>query len=153
MDHFDFTNDPLDISLRRMLMDVGLPKETQQIDRVMEAFASRYLSCNPGLFVSNGTLTMPMKAKTTPHTYFSDHPYILAFSLIMLHTDFFNKSNRRKMTKADYIKNTKLVGVPMDVLDVWSFNSIKLFILMPDSSISTTISSSLLSSLSKIQLI
>lgn len=54
MDRFDFTNDPLDISLRKMLMGVGLPKETQQIDRVMEAFASRYLSCNPGLFVSNG---------------------------------------------------------------------------------------------------
>ena len=47
-----------------------------------------------------------------------DHPYILAFSLIMLHTDAFNKSNKRKMTKADYIKNTKLVGVPTEVLDV-----------------------------------
>ena len=47
-----------------------------------------------------------------------DHPYILSFSLIMLHTDAFNKSNKRKMTKADYIKNTKLVGVPTEVLDV-----------------------------------
>lgn len=36
----------------------------------------------------------------------------------MLHTDAFNKSNKRKMSKADYIKNTKLVGVPADVLDV-----------------------------------
>lgn len=36
----------------------------------------------------------------------------------MLHTDAFNKSNKRKMTKADYMKNTKLVGVPMEVLDV-----------------------------------
>ena len=47
-----------------------------------------------------------------------DHPYILAFSLIMLHTDAFNRSNKRKMSKADYIKNTKLVGVPTEVLDV-----------------------------------
>ena len=47
-----------------------------------------------------------------------DHPYILAFSLIMLHTDAFNKSNKRKMTKADYIKNTRLPGVPPEVLDV-----------------------------------
>lgn len=47
-----------------------------------------------------------------------DHPYILAFSLIMLHTDAFNKSNKRKMTKADYVKNTRLPGVPPEVLDV-----------------------------------
>ena len=47
-----------------------------------------------------------------------DHPYILSFSLIMLHTDAFNKSNKRKMTKADYIKNTKLVGVSAELLDV-----------------------------------
>lgn len=48
----------------------------------------------------------------------ADHPYILAFSLIMLHTDAFNKSNKRKMTKADYMKNTRLPGVPSEVLDV-----------------------------------
>jgi hypothetical protein len=51
-----------------------------------------------------------------------DHPYILAFSLIMLHTDAFNKSNKRKMTKADYIKNTQLPGVPTEVLDVCAIN-------------------------------
>ncbi|KAL5519118.1 hypothetical protein ACEPAH_801 [Sanghuangporus vaninii] len=104
IDRFNFTNDPLDIALRKLLMDVGLPKETQQIDRVMEAFAARYTQCNPDLFVSQ------------------DHPYILAFSLIMLHTDAFNKSNKRKMTKADYIKNTKLVGVSTEVLDYFFDN-------------------------------
>ncbi|KAG1716572.1 hypothetical protein ID866_624 [Astraeus odoratus] len=38
---FAFFGDPLDVALRRLLMDVGLPKETQQIDRVIEAFANR----------------------------------------------------------------------------------------------------------------
>ncbi|KAK0481886.1 hypothetical protein IW261DRAFT_1472874 [Armillaria novae-zelandiae] len=70
---FNFANDPLDVALRRLLMDVGLPRETQQIDRVMEAFAHQY--------------------------------------------DAFNKSNKRKMTKADYIKNTRLPGVSSEVLD------------------------------------
>ncbi|EIN13503.1 hypothetical protein PUNSTDRAFT_140028 [Punctularia strigosozonata HHB-11173 SS5] len=101
---FDFVGDPLDIALRKLLVDVGLPRETQQIDRVIEAFAARYLLCNPGLFTSE------------------DHPYILAFSLIMLHTDAFNKSNKRKMTKADYIKNTRLPGVAPDVLDYFYDN-------------------------------
>ncbi|KAF7339730.1 Sec7 domain protein [Mycena sanguinolenta] len=102
--NFDFVDDPLDIALRKLLMHVGLPRETQQIDRVMEAFAGRYLECNPNLFTSD------------------DHPYILAFSLIMLHTDAFNKSNKRKMSKADYIKNTRLPGVPPEVLDCFFDN-------------------------------
>lgn len=36
----------------------------------------------------------------------------------MLHTDAFNKSNKRKMTKADYIKNTQLAGIYPEVLEV-----------------------------------
>jgi Sec7-like guanine-nucleotide exchange factor len=35
-------------------MDVALPRETQQIDRVMEAFSARYTECNPGLFAQSG---------------------------------------------------------------------------------------------------
>ncbi|KAG6850833.1 hypothetical protein H0H93_008136 [Arthromyces matolae] len=101
---FDFMDDPLDIALRKLLMDVGLPRETQQIDRVIEAFANRYLQCNPELFSSE------------------DHPYILAFSLIMLHTDVFNKSNKRKMSKADYIKNTRLPGLSTEVLECFYDN-------------------------------
>ncbi|KAF9452613.1 hypothetical protein P691DRAFT_803728 [Macrolepiota fuliginosa MF-IS2] len=96
---FELSGDPLDIALRKLLLEIGLPKETQQIDRVMEAFAKRYIQCNPNLYVSE------------------DHPYILAFSLIMLHTDAFNKSNKRKMTKPDYIKNTKLPGVAPEILE------------------------------------
>ncbi|KAF9569725.1 hypothetical protein CPC08DRAFT_701617 [Agrocybe pediades] len=101
---FDFCDVPLDIALRKLLMEVGLPRETQQIDRVMEAFAARYMQCNPENFTTE------------------DHAYILAFSLIMLHTDAFNPSNRRKMTKADYIKNTKLPGIPVEVLDCYFDN-------------------------------
>ena len=54
IDRFDFNGDPLDVALRKLLMDVGLPRETQQIDRVMEAFAARYRHCHPDLFISEG---------------------------------------------------------------------------------------------------
>ncbi|KDQ63793.1 hypothetical protein JAAARDRAFT_29838 [Jaapia argillacea MUCL 33604] len=101
---FDFSGDPLDVALRKLLMDVGLPKETQQIDRVIQAFADRYKECNGNLYASD------------------DHTYILAFSLIMLHTDAFNKSNKRKMTKPDYIKNTRFPGVAPEVLDCFYDN-------------------------------
>ena len=55
MSRFNFHSDPLDVALRKLLMDVGLPRETQQIDRVIEAFAARYEDCNPGLFTNSGT--------------------------------------------------------------------------------------------------
>lgn len=99
MRRFLFARNALDIALRKTLMELCLPKETQQIDRVMEAFAKRYQECNEGLFASD------------------DQPYILAFSLIMLHTDAFNKNAKNKMSKADYVKNTASSRVPVDVLE------------------------------------
>jgi len=51
---FSFFGDPIDMSIRKLLMEVELPKETQQIDRVLQSFANRYHECNPGLFASPG---------------------------------------------------------------------------------------------------
>lgn len=116
IDRFDFVDDPLDIAMRKLLMHVGLPRETQQIDRVIEAFARRYRNCNPDLYTSDGMPFSFIFCYLSPSI--KDHPYIMAFSLIMLHTDAFNKSNKRKMTKADYVKNTKLPGVASEVLEV-----------------------------------
>lgn len=36
----------------------------------------------------------------------------------MLHTDAFNPSNKNRMTKAAYVKNTRLPGVATEVLEV-----------------------------------
>jgi len=80
-----------------------------------------------------------------------DHPYILAFSLIMLHTDAFNKSNKRKMTKADYIKNTRLPGVAPEILDVRTLSQVLLLISDLEYSVSTITLSSLHSSSLRIQ--
>ncbi|RIA90283.1 hypothetical protein C1645_805848 [Glomus cerebriforme] len=100
MNAFDFEKDPIDIALRKFLMECHLPKETQQIDRVMEAFAKRYHESNPDLFAT------------------SDTPYVLAFSLLMLHTDAFNKNVKRKMSKEDFVKNTRIDGVPSEILEI-----------------------------------
>lgn len=54
MERFNFTRQPLDVALRQLLMQLSLPKETQQIDRVMEAFAARYEECEPDLFRQKG---------------------------------------------------------------------------------------------------
>jgi Sec7-like guanine-nucleotide exchange factor len=54
MRSFAFFEDPIDMAIRKLLMKVELPKETQQIDRVLQKFADRYHECNPGIFSSAG---------------------------------------------------------------------------------------------------
>ena len=54
MRSFSFFGDPMDMALRKLLMEATLPKETQQIDRVVQGFADRYHECNPGIFASAG---------------------------------------------------------------------------------------------------
>ncbi|MBE7180125.1 MAG: hypothetical protein INR71_02770 [Terriglobus roseus] len=54
MRKFSFFGDPLDMAIRKLLMEVDLPKETQQIDRFLQSFADRYHECNPGIFHDAG---------------------------------------------------------------------------------------------------
>lgn len=102
MTQFEFSQCPIDVALRKLLYRMRLPSETQQIDRTMEAFAKAYNESNPDVFSD------------------PDHPYILAFSMIMLHTDHFNKANKRKMSRVDYIRNTRIDGVREELLGVRS---------------------------------
>lgn len=101
---FKFFGDPLDMSTRKLLMEVELPKETQQIDRVLQAFANRYHECNPGVYAS------------------PDEAYFIAFSILILHTDVFNKNNKHKMQKQDYTKNARGQGVADEILECFYDN-------------------------------
>ena len=101
---FKFFGEPLDMSVRKLLMEVELPKETQQIDRVLQAFANRYHECNPGVYDS------------------PDKAYIIAFSIVILHTDIFNKNNKHKMQKQDYTKNTRDQDVANEILECFYDN-------------------------------
>lgn len=51
---FSYFGDPIDMAIRKLLMEMELPKETQQIDRFLQAFADRYHECNPGIFATSG---------------------------------------------------------------------------------------------------
>ena len=104
MRSFKFFEDPMDMAIRKLLMDAELPKETQQIDRCLQAFANRYHECNPGIYAN------------------PDQAYFIAFSLLILHTDVFNKNNKHKMQKADYLKNTRGEGIFDEILEVFYDN-------------------------------
>ncbi|TRY94369.1 hypothetical protein DNTS_006262 [Danionella cerebrum] len=74
----EFTDLNLVQALRQFLWSFRLPGEAQKIDRMMEAFAQRYLQCNPGVFQSTDTC------------------YILSFAIIMLNTSLHNPNVKDK---------------------------------------------------------
>lgn len=89
--HFDFTDCPLDIAMRILLMFLKLPNETQQIDRLLIEFSNVYYE---------------VQCYNTRSCHFwtdKNQLYFLSFSLLMLHTDYFNPKNRYKMTKNEFI--------------------------------------------------
>lgn len=59
----------------------------------------------------------------TPRTnIILDQAYFIAFSILILHTDVFNKNNKRKMQKPDYVKNTRGEGISDDILECFYEN-------------------------------
>lgn len=88
--YFDFKDDPLDISLRKLLMFLELPKETQQIDRLLSAFGKVYYE------------VQRVNEENCPWTN-DNQVYFLTFSLLMLHTDYFNPKNKYKMSKSEFM--------------------------------------------------
>lgn len=89
--YFDFDYDPLDISMRKLLMFLELPKESQQIDRLLTIFAAVYYESQEAV------------EEICPWTN-ENQVYFASFSLLMLHTDYFNHHNRYKMTKSEFIE-------------------------------------------------
>lgn len=116
---FSFFGDPIDMAIRKLLMEVELPKETQQIDRFLQAFADRYHECNPGIFASEGMILLEFDLTELT---FPDQAYFIVFSILILHTDVFNKNNKRKMQKPDYVKNTRGEGIAEDILECFYEN-------------------------------
>lgn len=52
----------------------------------------------------------------------SEQAYFIAFSLLILHTDVFNKNNKRKMQKHDYVRNTRGEGLAEEILECFYDN-------------------------------
>ncbi|KAN0023237.1 hypothetical protein ACTFIU_011404 [Dictyostelium citrinum] len=89
VDELDFSGLDFDVALRKYLLTFRLPGEAQKIDRMMEKFASQFYQHNPEnkVFVNQ------------------DAVYVLAFSVIMLNTDAHNPNIKKKMTKAEFLRN------------------------------------------------
>jgi cytohesin len=94
----DFANLSLSDALRQLLLTFRLPGEAQVIDRILEAFATRFATCNPNAFRSE------------------DCAYVLAFSIIMLNTDLHSNNipDYKKMKLEEFIRNNRGIDMGQD---------------------------------------
>ena len=76
-------------ALRYLCSLFMLPGEAQKIDRIIERFAARYCQENAGQFSSG------------------DVAYILAYSIILLHSGIYNANVKKKMTRQQFIDTCK----------------------------------------------
>ncbi|KAL1835274.1 hypothetical protein VTK73DRAFT_5850 [Phialemonium thermophilum] len=89
MDLYDFTNLSILASLRLVCARLVLRAETQQVDRILVAFASRWCACNP----NHG-----FKSTDIIHT--------ICYSIMLLNTDLHMADIEHKMTRSQFVKNT-----------------------------------------------
>ena len=84
LENFDFTNEFIDEALRKFMSTFRIPGEAQQIDRLTECFAKRFIELNPNF----GGEKIGKKV---------DCVTIIAFAIIMLNTDAHNPMVDAKM--------------------------------------------------------
>ncbi|KAJ0109418.1 hypothetical protein J7T55_000343 [Diaporthe amygdali] len=89
MDLYDFKSKNIVTSLRDVCNRLILRAETQQVDRILVAFSSRWCNCNP----NHG-----FKSTDVIHT--------ICYSIMLLNTDLHMADIEQKMTRSQFIKNT-----------------------------------------------
>ncbi|KAG9064514.1 hypothetical protein KI688_003704 [Linnemannia hyalina] len=95
MSYFDFSGQRLDMAFRTLCQKLVLKGESQEVDRVLEEFAGRYVTCNPGTLLGGAD-----NAKDVVHA--------ITYSVLLLNTDLHvvRQSSLSKMSKSAFIKNT-----------------------------------------------
>jgi hypothetical protein len=90
MNKFDFKSLKLEQAFRVLCSKLHLKAETQQIDRILAAFATRYYDCNPKCIF--GT---------------SDIVHTIVYSMLLLNTDLHvAQGDYKKMSRVAFVKNT-----------------------------------------------
>ena len=97
VDLFEFKNLELDVALRQFLSHFRLPGEAQKIDRIMEKFAEKFCTENPGRYPS------------------ADSAYVLSFAVIMLNTDLHSPQIKKKMSLEEFVKLGKGINTEIEI--------------------------------------
>ncbi|KAG0360198.1 hypothetical protein BG005_011255 [Podila minutissima] len=89
MNNFDFGGKRLDFAFRSLCQKLVLKGETQEVDRVLEAFAQRYVDCNPQHLLGS-----------------KDVVHAITYSILLLNTDLHIVQQSTKMSRSAFVKNT-----------------------------------------------
>ncbi|KAF9171756.1 hypothetical protein BGX20_006989 [Mortierella sp. AD010] len=91
MGNFNFSRKRLDMAFRQLCQKLILKGETQEVDRILEAFALRYVDCNPQSIFGN-----------------KDVVHAITYSILLLNTDLHvvQQSSLSKMSRSAFVKNT-----------------------------------------------
>lgn len=106
MDLYNFSNLNILAALRNMCGRLVLRAESQQVDRILYAFAKRWCQSNPNHgFKDTGTLlTIPQLACTNQALL--DVVHTICYSILLLNTDLHLADIDQKMTRSQFVKNT-----------------------------------------------
>ncbi|ERF77138.1 hypothetical protein EPUS_07679 [Endocarpon pusillum Z07020] len=89
MNLFDWTNVDILSALRGLCARIALKGETQQVDRMLDAFSKRWCDCNRN---------HAFKSSDVVHT--------ICYSILLLNTDLHVADIGQKMTRTQFIRNT-----------------------------------------------
>ncbi|ORX61066.1 Sec7-domain-containing protein [Piromyces finnis] len=98
---YDFHNKRLDEAIRMMLESFRLPGESQQIERILQAFSRHY-------YISS-------KESGDKEFANEDAAFILSYAIVMLNTDQHNPQVRNKMTFNDFKRNVSGINDGKDL--------------------------------------
>jgi len=85
----DFTGKTPDNALRQASAKLCFPRESQQVERLITAFASAYSQSNPETGMDEDTVS------------------IVSYAILMLNTDAHTVTVRSKMTRPEFVVNTR----------------------------------------------
>ena len=102
--------------------------EGQVLERVLNVFAMQYFKENPDIFPTIGTVRYILGFIVLQfYIYFLDIVVLLANALVLLNTDLYNKNNKKKMKKREFLTSIQLaIGedvVPSTLLKVRKFEN------------------------------
>lgn len=117
------------VCCRQFLWSFRLPGEAQKIDRMMEAFATRYCECNAGVFQSTGEniISDAKSLGTFLNSLRSsvceiDTCYILSFAIVMLNTTLHNPNVKDKPSLQRFVSMNRGIDngedLPLELLTV-----------------------------------
>jgi len=105
MELYDFANLNILAALRLLCGRLALRAESQQVDRILDAFAQRWCKCNAshgfkvtGKLFHSSSNCLTDKSPDVVHT--------ICYSILLLNTDLHLADIDQKMTRSQFVKNT-----------------------------------------------